>query len=500
MENIFSNPMKYIEELRKIQLIDIKNDIEFSGKSIAVIFLTRYCNADCKFCIYKSPMKQIKEVTREDELDKVGIENSIEFINKSNIGYLMISGGGEPFLKIEHIFNLIEKSNVKDIIIVSNGFWANNYDRALNILNKIHKIQEEHKKKITIRISIDKWHSENLGVNYIKNIIDIFLKNFKDNSLKLKIHTITDDKTVFDILNETNCKYNIKYQEEYSSDNSTLNKANRHRMFLQFFNGYELEIEFAKLFKPSLEVDLNKDIEEQMNVFSEDLEKSQAGNFSTVINSDGTKGLDFLINYNGNISTWSNYQTYNSPNLYMDNYETIVNKVFNDLISYSFLKESLDNIMKIVERVNSIAVKRAIGINIRDYFGMYLLYENKTLLYYYVILLKKYMSENMIINLEQIPREIKDVIELNEEALIEFYNSSEYTIITQYKEREFVKEEWEDLFFLISKGHFILNNIQIKEAVDYYNENTSQKYENYKEIIKNNNENRYKRLLKRFNV
>lgn len=148
MENIFTNPMKYIEELRKIKLIDIKKDIEFSGKSIAVVFLTRYCNADCKFCIYKSPMKQIKEVNKENELDKTGIANSIEFINKSNIGYLMISGGGEPFLKIEYIFNLIEKTNVKDIVIVSNGYWANNYDRALQILNKIHKIQEEHKKKI----------------------------------------------------------------------------------------------------------------------------------------------------------------------------------------------------------------------------------------------------------------------------------------------------------------------------------------------------------------
>ena len=232
----------------------------------------------------------------------------------------------------------------------------------------------------------------------------------------------------------------------------------------------------------------------------EDLTKSQAGNFSTVINSDNTKGLDFLINYNGNISTWSNYQTYNSPNLYIDNYSNIVNKVFNDLISYSFLKEPLDNIMQIVEKVNPIAVKRAIGINIRDYFGMYLLYENKTLLYYYVILLKKYISENIIINLEQIPREIKDVIELEEEDLIEFYNESEYTIITQYKEREFIKEEWEDLFFLISKGHFILNNMQLKEAVDYYNKNTRQKYKNYKEIFKNNDENRYRRLLKRFNV
>lgn len=174
MENIFRNPMKYIEELRKIQLIDIKKDTEFLGKSIAVIFLTRYCNADCKFCIFKSPMKQNKEVTREDEFDETGIENSIEFINKSNIGYLMISGGGEPFLKIKHIFSLIKQTNVSDIVIVSNGFWGNNYDRALNVLNEMHKMQEEYKKKITIRISIDKWHLEKLGVNHIKNIIDIF--------------------------------------------------------------------------------------------------------------------------------------------------------------------------------------------------------------------------------------------------------------------------------------------------------------------------------------
>lgn len=318
--------------------------------------------------------------------------------------------------------------------------------------------------------------------------------------MKLKIHTIIGDETIFNILEKIDYKYNIKYQEEYSSDNSTLNKANRQRMFLQFLNGYELEIEFAKLFKPDLAVDLNNDIEEQIGIFTEDLVKSQAGNFSTVINSNDTKGLDFLINYNGNISTWSNYQTYNSPNLYVDDYEVIVSKVFNDLISYSFLKESLNYIIKIVEKVNPIAVKRAIGINIRDYFGMYLLYENKTLLYYYIILLKKYMSANMIINLEQIPREIKDFIEFNEEDLMEFYNKSEYTIITQYKERGFIKEEWEDLFFLISKGHFILNDMQLKEAVNYYNENTSQKYENYKEIIKNNDENRYKRLLKRFNV
>ncbi len=500
MENVFLNPTMYIKKLRKIQLLNVKRDIEFPGKSIAVIFLTRYCNADCKFCIYKSPIKQINKNSRENELDKIGIGKCIEFINKSNIGYLLISGGGEPFLKIEHIFDLIKKTNVKDIVIVTNGFWANNYYKALDILNKIQKIQNEYEKKITIRVSIDKWHSKNLGVSHIKNMIDIFRSHFNNNNFKLKIHTIMDDKTIFNILNKNNYKYTIKYQEKYSSDNTILNKSNRHRMFLQFLNGYELEIEFAKLFEPDLEVDLNNGIEKQINVFTEDLVKSQAGNFSTVINSDNTKGLDFLINYNGNVSTWANYQTYNSPNIYVDNYENILDKIFNDLISYSFLKEPLDNIMKIIKKANPVAVKRAIGINIRDYFGMYLLYEYKTLLYYYIILLKKYMSENVIINLEQIPKEIENIIKLSEDEILELYNESEYTIITQYKERKFLKEEWKDLFFLINKGHFILNDIQIKEAINYYNKNTGQRYINYEDIVINNDKNRYKRLLKRFNV
>ena len=382
MKNIFDNPAKYIHQLERIQLIDIKKEIEFPGKSIAVIFLTRYCNADCKFCIYKSPMKKIKEDNREDELDEFGIEKSIEFINKSNIGYLLISGGGEPFLKTKHILTLIKRTNVRDIVIVSNGFWAINYEKALDTLNTIYNLQKEYNKKITIRISIDKWHSENLGTNHIKNIIDIFAKKFHNSSeFKLKIHTIKNDDTIFDIIKKNGFNCNIKYQTEYSSDNKTLNKANRHRVFLEILNNYELEIEFAKLFKPDLEVDLNNSIEEQFKVFMEDLLKSQIGNFSTVINTDNTKGLDFLINYNGNISTWANYQTYNSPNLYIDDYQIINNKIFNDLISYSFLKEPLSNIIQIVEKVNPIAVKRAIGMNIRDYFGMYLLYENKTLLY-----------------------------------------------------------------------------------------------------------------------
>ena len=149
------------------------------------------------------------------------------------------------------------------------------------------------------------------------------------------------------------------------------------------------------------------------------------GNFSTVINKDGTKGLDFLIYYNGNVSTWANYQINNIPSLYKDTYSQIVNKICNDVVSYSFLNETIENIIDIVSCVNETAVKRAIGINVRDYFGMYLLYENKTLLYYYIIILKKYIAEE-IINESLIPHEIPEVLNLNKRSIIQLYKESKY--------------------------------------------------------------------------
>lgn len=499
MENIFKKPTKYIEKLREIQLLDINSNVEFSGKSMAVIFLTKYCNAKCEFCIYKSPNKEYQENNREDEFDKIGIEKCIDFINKSNIGYLLISGGGEPFLKINYLINLIQKVNVKNIVIVSNGFWAKNYKTALKILQKINKLQEKYEKNIIIRISMDKWHYKYLGTKHIKNLIDIFSVNdLKE--LKLKIHTIINDNTIFNILEEYN--YIIKYQTEYSSDNEILNKSNKQRTFVKLNNDYNLEIEFAKLFKPNLEVDLNSNIDEQIEVFMEDLIKSQQCNFSTVTNIDNTKGLDFLINYNGNISTWANYHTYNSPNLYIHDYKAIMNIIYNDIVSYSFLKESFNSIIDIVKEINPIAVHRAIGINIRDFFGMYLLYENKTLLYYYIIILKKYIKERIVVTkeLEKIPEDVKIILSYSKEEIIKLYNESNYSIIEQYKESKFLEENWKDLFFLIKRKHFDLNELQITEAIKYYNENTNKKYDNLDEIINNIDIYRYRRLLKRFNL
>lgn len=59
-----------------------------------------------------------------------GFERFIKFVNESNNGYLLISGGGEPFEKKEYVFRTIEQANSDRIVIVSNGLWAKKYDSA----------------------------------------------------------------------------------------------------------------------------------------------------------------------------------------------------------------------------------------------------------------------------------------------------------------------------------------------------------------------------------
>ena len=94
-----------------------------------------------------------------------------------------------------------------------------------------------------------------------------------------------NDNTIFDILDKSDFFYIIKNEIQDTSDNEKIKKINRDRIIIELYKNYELEIEVAKLFKADLEVDLNEYIEEQYKTFMEDLEKSQIGNFSTVLNS-----------------------------------------------------------------------------------------------------------------------------------------------------------------------------------------------------------------------
>ena len=60
-----------------------------------------------------------KKESLENHFNKDGIQKFITFANEANVGYLQISGGGEPFLEKEAICECLEKVNAERIILIT---------------------------------------------------------------------------------------------------------------------------------------------------------------------------------------------------------------------------------------------------------------------------------------------------------------------------------------------------------------------------------------------
>ena len=148
--NIFIEPEKYIEEIiRKVRMPEEKRRV-FEGKSLASIFPTKFCDAGCAHCFFKSDKDNMTMYPRERcEFSDYGIKKFIEFINKSNNGYLLVIGGGEPFKKYKNILEIIEKVKTDRLILVTNGIWGKDYREAKKV---IFELYEMFKKRTTNKL------------------------------------------------------------------------------------------------------------------------------------------------------------------------------------------------------------------------------------------------------------------------------------------------------------------------------------------------------------
>jgi len=171
MINVFDNPLKYLDEIS--ENIQFKSIDYHTGKSMAVVFFTKICKAGCPFCFFRSDSNESVEIIEEQELSRKGFNNLMSFINSSNISILQISGGGEPFEKPEYILETIEKANVDKIVIVTSGYWANNYEKAEKFINEMNsKLRGRNDDlSIILRVSVDKFHVSRIGDDKVKNII-----------------------------------------------------------------------------------------------------------------------------------------------------------------------------------------------------------------------------------------------------------------------------------------------------------------------------------------
>lgn len=470
MEELFKNPQYY----RNIILKNIKKDLvkeKFKGKGIACIFLTRFCPVSCDFCFFKSlPQNSIK--TEKDAFNHIGMNNLIAFINKANLAYLLVSGGGDPFSEFDHVLRLIKETNVEKIVLVTSGFWATNKEKTLFYLKKIY--ENINNKEIVLRLSYDEYHTKKISSKTIYNIIEVFENHFcNNNNFKFRVHTMIDDSAINDFLNQFSER--IKHTEiiKLNTDSEVVLKINPYDYKIKLKNGFSFEIGFANKFYPDGKIDMrNFDIvDRNLDVFEKDLRNSQNYNSSVALNSDGSRGLDFWINYNGNICTWGNQVPDNIQNIYFDSYEDVLKSNFSDPIMASYLKNGSLYRYNILNEVAASTVLKSKLINIRDYVGAILFEEDKIRLYYTIRVLQDFYKSKILEerDLLLLPKNLQNAIKQSKEYLIHLYNTTKYTIIDQFLSKRHSKRDALKLLELIKLNHYEVDDIQIDNFIKKIN-------------------------------
>lgn len=479
MMNIFDRPCYYIKQVKKVCIPEKKRK-KFNSKSMLCAWVTKLCPARCESCFFKSNMYHDGKPDEKYQFSQYGVDRLIQFINDSNNSYLMLSGGGEPMVRKDIVNQIIRQVKSDRIVIVTSAIWAKTYESAKKVIDELYEsyLSRNDDLVLVLRLSVDNFHYKPLGFEVIDYVIRVFRENYTScKNFQLRIHTMQDDPTLEMVAEKIgNCE--IIYSDiESVSDNKEIIKILPKQATLRFEEGYEIKIGLSKLFFSNLKIDLNElteDIQRSLDVFEEDMSASEYGNPSILTNCDGSLGLDFWIDYNGNVTTWGNQQWDSLYNVYVDTYKDLIDGTFSNIISYSFLDKGYYYRERIIKTINPRAVLRSKAMNLRDYAGAFLMEEEKTKLYYAVRAIKDYLEDGIISehDISFLPANLLQAIHSSVDEITALYKASDFDIISQYfdKKQELTQTDWDILFTLIRLGHYDVSEANLKQAIDYYNE------------------------------
>ncbi|MEI6079663.1 MAG: 4Fe-4S cluster-binding domain-containing protein [bacterium] len=466
--NYFDNPQYYRDLfLKNMKLIPTTS---YTGKSKAGVFLTKFCPVGCAHCFFQSP--KTNDNDPNDAFTDEGIVKLIKFLNDANMGYLMITGGGEPFLKYKAVLKMLDEVNSDKIIVVTSGFWATNRNVALKKIQEISDIAAKHpEKKIVIRLSVDEQHQESMGFDPILNIISVFSNELMGKtSVTLQLHSLDGDPTVCSIVEKLDVakdEWGTGTQLNASNSNGIIKFCSKDRDIV-LNNGLRIVVGYAKRFYSDWEVDLNDEevVSRNVAVAEKDLYESENGFPSIAVNKDGSKGFNYSIFYDGLTTLWSAGSPDRKYNIYDHDYKTMISNSLADVITLSMVEKGYAYRDGIIGEVNPKAVIRAKAINLRDYVGSIINEEAKTRLYYTVRAAQDYIQENRI-TADQValwPVELRDMVGLSKQELMGQYNTSSYDIAQQYKDENRKPEDLEKLPKLIQLGHYDVSDQNKSEA------------------------------------
>lgn len=477
MNNCFNKPRYYRNELLKYRYFQTDISDKYQGKSLMYAFLTRFCYCGCEFCFNRSQLPQ-ENCNISDQFSERGIENLIKFCEKANLGCLIISGGGDPFIQKDNVLKLVERAKADRIVLVTSGFWAKNIEQAEKVIKEVYSAYKARKQKcqLVIRISISSYHAKALGIGCALNVVKIFDKAFRsDENFLLQLKTFDNDHAFEEFLKNLDFQ-NISDPEENVSDNLILEKILRKRSILTLKSGFKIIVGFSEIFYTSVLPDLNTKsthLDHVVKTVEDDLNYSVRKSPATILNKDGKIGLNWSLYYNGNLCLWQSQARDTYQNIYEDDFDHAMFYHFNDPLIVSFVEKGSDYRDAVIREISPRAVYRAKATGLRDRLGLYLLDDERTRLYYMIRSIQDFIDEGEIQKdcLKSNP-ELSQMIKLDKEELIKLYKESTYDMLQQEFNRPFDEFNFHDFLCLIKLKHFDLSESRVNEAINYYNTNT----------------------------
>lgn len=321
---------------------------------------------------------------------------------------------------------------------------------------------------------MSEYHSIKLKHLPLVNLINLFQSKYKDNkNFTLQLKIFEGDKTLENYLKEYFENFKFEEFKKNISDDEYIIKVMPWKSKIVFENGYSLIVSKSRVFEPTLKPNLNdfNSIENTISVYNKDLKESQNFLPSIVYDNNGQKGLDWIIEYNGNVCTWQNRIQDNLLNIYEDSYKNVVNETFKDLITLSFIERGSNYRESIISEVSPKTVMLMKAVSIRDYAGTILYADEKIRLYYNLRVLQDYIKEGRIDanSLLNLPLELIQTLDLSKEEMIELYKKSNYSVFNQELQKEQDCTKFRDFLYLVKLNHFELNKQQIQDVIDHYN-------------------------------
>ena len=505
--NVFENPQHYRNYLINSNLHKKRKRKKIDGKSLICVFFTSYCGVGCPFCFFHSPSakKETKEIaSRENHFSTEAVDKFIKFANDAKVGYLQISGGGEPFLEFDAILKCIEEVKAERIIIVTSGSWAYDKLNAKKYLKRLYysTLKNNYNPRVTIRLSISKGHSLKLKEKPLINLINLFEQDYKNiKNFTLQLKTFEEDNTLEKYLKTYFKNYAIDLIEKNGTDDDKYIKVMPWKYKLKLKSGYEIIIGKSRVFNSNLRPNLHdiKSIKSNEKIYDTDLALSQNNFPSIVHNYDETEGLDWIVEYNGNVCTWQNRIQDNLLNIYEDSYSDIYNATMTDLLTYSYIDKGSKYREQIINEISSKTTSLMKAVNIRDYAGTLAFQDEKIRLYYNIRVIQDYLIDNKIniSILNKLPKELISAIKLEKTELIKLYKKSKYSILSQELKLPISRENFHDFLELVKLGHYEINNYDKNKAIEIYNSISDKKISSLEDININNDISVERRLTKR---